>query len=206
MPFIGPWEIALIMIGLIVVVVIIIGLARPRSMSRKYFIVGLVLVLIGLFGWPIVGLLGFILGIVGVIVVIYSFRKRIGSAGQYTLLSGRLTNVGGLLLMFGLLLFLAGFLLSYGAGWPPELCNFIYDLGYVLDGLGIAFLVGAGQVKKIETGRIAPYQPTPIYVAPAATIQTSLQGKICSSCGFKNPFYAENFCVKCGQRLGRISV
>jgi len=44
------------------------------------------------------------------------------------------------------------------------------------------------------------------YAAPAATIQTSVQGKVCSSCGFKNPFYAENFCVKCGQRLGEISV
>jgi len=169
-------------------------------MSRKYLVVGLVL--IALFWIPFVG---FLLAIVGVVMVIYSRRKS-SQQVKYTLLSGRLTNVGGLLLMFGLLLFLAGFLLSYGAHWPPELCNFIYDLGYVLDGLGIAFLVSGGQVKKIETGRIAPYQPTPVYTAPATTIQTSVQRKICSSCGFKNPFYAENFCVKCGQRLGRVSV
>jgi len=44
------------------------------------------------------------------------------------------------------------------------------------------------------------------YAVPAATIQTSVQGKICSSCGFRNPFYAENFCVKCGRRLEEISV
>jgi len=170
-------------------------------MNRKYFVVGLVL--IALFWIPLVG---FLPAIVGIILVIYSFRKKVGSAGQYTLLSKLLTNVGGLLLIFGLLLFLAGFFLSYAARWPPEICNFIYDAGYVLDGLGIAFLISAGQVKKLETGRIAPYQPTPVYIAPPATIQTSVQGRTCTSCGFKNPFYAENFCVKCGQRLGRISV
>lgn len=82
----------------------------------------------------------------------------------------------------------------------------MYDVGYVLDGLGIAFLVSGAQVKKTETGIVTAYQPTAVYAAPAPTIVTSVQGKICSSCGFKNPSYAENFCVKCGRRLEGISV
>jgi len=58
----------------------------------------------------------------------------------------------------------------------------------------------------IKIGEEPTYQPTSVYAAPAATMQTSVQGKICSSCGLKNSLHAENFCVKCGQRLGEISV
>ena len=80
-PFIGLWEIALILGPIVIVALLaVIGMARPRSVSRKYFIVGLLFVLIGLFGWPIVGLLSFILEMVGVIVVIYSLtRSRRGA-------------------------------------------------------------------------------------------------------------------------------
>ncbi len=69
----------------------------PRSMSEKYFIVGLLL-----------------LALVVVIMVIYS-KRSYDKRADYSLLGGRLTNVGALLLLFGLLLFFAGLLLSYGA-------------------------------------------------------------------------------------------
>jgi len=80
-PFIGLWEITLILGPVVIVALLtVIGMARPRGMSRKYFVVGLLFVLIGLLGWPIVGLLGFVLEMVGVIVVIYSLmRSRRGA-------------------------------------------------------------------------------------------------------------------------------